>query len=179
MIVEYAQLLSSAKRLIDGKLEDVYVSVRKSIVDQYGNKKTVLKLKKKKWYTLDSDVFAVRFGLKILLDKDVYAITHQNHPSAVWVRESDEHYIWLHTLMSELCSLYNNNSGGKTHKTSEKLGVLSELPSGIQSNGFCEPPQCMPDEYQQDSTTEAYMDYLTAKYVEWETRDKPIKVEFY
>jgi len=31
-----------------------------------------------------------------------YKSTHKNHPSAIWVRESTDHYSWLFELFKEL-----------------------------------------------------------------------------
>jgi hypothetical protein len=67
MILETAQLLSTAHRLLDGT---------ESIDTSSGRKKRV--------YTLPDERDAV-----------LYSATHANHPSAVWARQSVENYNWL------------------------------------------------------------------------------------
>lgn len=73
MILETAQLLSTAHRVIDGTLTEVNV-----YVDGYD------KVKNKKSWVLDDS----RDGI-------FYRATHINHPSAIWARESVENYNWL------------------------------------------------------------------------------------
>jgi hypothetical protein len=88
-----------------------------------------------------------------------YKATHRNHPSAVWVRESSLHYIWLYHHMMGLGEEYTKRYG-KIHKTITKCkDVLKELPINIENNGFNEPPQCMPDEYKRSNAIHGYWNY--------------------
>ena len=75
MIVEYAQLLSTAHRVLDGK----------EITILWNNRK------KKIWQLEDED-----------FDDMLYAATHVNHPSAKWVRHSANNYSWLYNLWASL-----------------------------------------------------------------------------
>ena len=65
MILEYAQLLSTAHRVLDGR-ESITLS---------------LSGRKKKVWTIDDHRNNV-----------LYSATHINHPSAIWVRQSLENY---------------------------------------------------------------------------------------
>jgi len=115
MILETAQLLSTAHRILDG------------------------------------DKWADKVGL--------YKCTHKNHPSAVWVRVSVDHYVWTYQLFKELCLAYTARYG-KTHKSARLLDALYLVPKAIDWDaGFTAPPQCMPDEYKQPNTVQAYRDY--------------------
>ena len=69
MIIEYAQLLSTAHRIIDGTLS---VSLSETG-------------RKQKRYVLPDERESI-----------LYLSTHSNHPSAVWVRQSDANYNWLY-----------------------------------------------------------------------------------
>ncbi len=92
-------------------------------------------------------------------DNVPYRKAHYNHPSTKWVRESDEHYNWLFDHMVALGHEYTKRYG-KTHLTINKCFLpLYRVPEGIPSNGFTPPPQCMPDEYKDESTTKAYWNY--------------------
>ena len=122
MILEYAQLLSTAHRVLDG---DAIVGLSPS-----GRKRTT--------YVLNS-----------ALDSILYSATHINHPSAVWVRQSYANYVWLSKLLTELCHEYTYRYG-KIHKV-ESSGLEEELmypPMNIApaTVPFTEPTPAMPDE---------------------------------
>ena len=131
MIIEYAQLLSTAHHVIDGD------SAR----------------------------------------SDIYRVTHKNHPSAVWVRESVEHYGYVVSLLEELGNEYTHRYG-KTHKTiREVLPALLLPPKRMpMDGGWTPPPQCMPDEYKRPLVTAAYRNYIrSAKrpFAKWTNRQAP------
>ena len=69
MIVEYAQLLSTAHRMIDG-------------VQYAAKSKTGRNVKR---FRLENNN----------LDNIVYKAVHYHHPSAVWARETKAQYEWL------------------------------------------------------------------------------------
>ena len=121
MILEYAQLLSTAHRFLDGTL-----SVGKS---SSGRKKTS--------YVLMDNRESI-----------LYAATHINHPSAIWCRKGVVQYRWLHNLLIELCGEYTHRYG-KIHKV-ERGGLLWKLeqpPRSIHTDVFwCEPTPAMPDD---------------------------------
>ena len=73
MILEYAQLLSTAHRYLDGTPTVV---------------RRVTTGRRHTQYILSND-----------LDGVLYSATHINHPSAVWVRQSDSNYMWLAELL--------------------------------------------------------------------------------
>lgn len=110
-----------------------------------------------------------------------YKPTHKTHPSAIWSRQSVEHYKWVHTCAMELCRLYSQSTG-KVHATQEVLQRLSTPPKAIPHRKFSEPPVAAPDEFKAiavfQSTTVAYQKYLCYKFKEWESRPKPLKVEW-
>lgn len=118
MILEYAQLLSTAHRVLDGTITTVLNSI--------GRKKTV--------YLLADNRDAI-----------VYSATHINHPSAVWVRQSDKNYEWLFRLFQELMLEYTYRYG-KVHATSRLEDYLAVLPNNIPIGEFTEPTPAMPDD---------------------------------
>jgi hypothetical protein len=78
----------------------------------------------------------------------IYRKTHVNHPSAIWVRQSKENYLWAFKLLVALCEEYTYRYG-RIHAT-ESRGVVNALedpPINIPDISFTDPPQCMPDEY--------------------------------
>jgi hypothetical protein len=121
MILEYAQLLSTAHRVLDGvELNGLTASGRK----------------KKFWSLGDSR------------DYTLYKATHINHPSAVWVRKTHQNYIWLSKLLESLCYEYTYRYE-KTHKV-ERDGLLqvltTNIPSNIEIGPFTAPTPAMPDD---------------------------------
>lgn len=80
---------------------------------------------------------------------------HFNHPCSKWVRQSIQHYHWLLQHGLEVCNEFEKRYG-KSHKTKEVLKWLSDNQPPIPDNGFTEPPQCMPEQYQLPNTIDAY-----------------------
>lgn len=102
---------------------------------------------------------------------ELYKPTHVNHPSAVWVRQSRDHYNWLCQhwlmLMSEYSARYS-----KVHKCdSLKQHLCIPLPSSyFPQKGFTPPPQCMPEKYKQQDTVAAYRAYYIgekSRFAKW------------
>jgi len=121
MILEYAQLLSTAHRVLDGTL-------LVGISDK-GRKST-------SWILPDNR------------NDILYKATHLNHPSAVWVRQSPDNYIWLSNMLIALCEEYTHRYG-KIHKV-ERDGLcyvlLKNIPKNIGKNDWSEPTPAMPDD---------------------------------
>lgn len=112
--------------------------------------------------------------------KGLYRKTHVGHPSSVWCRESKENYMWLYHHTLALGEVYELATG-KVHKSIEKLSdVLSEPPKGIPDGELTELTPAMDNEFKELSCNiyEKYQKYLSSKYNEWISREKPIKVEF-
>ncbi len=121
MILETAQLLSTAHRVIDG---EEYVGQSQS-----GRK-------------------AKRWRLSGNVDAIMYAATHINHPSAVWVRENSANYNWLYDHLLALGREYTYRYG-RTHLTIDKLkDILKDAPENIeQSSVMTKMPSCMDKQY--------------------------------
>ena len=80
-------------------------------------------------------------------------------------------------MLKTLCIMFHDDTK-KHHKTSRLLAALDDIPLNIPDTGFIEPPQAMPDQFKNDSCVIAYRQYLRAKYAEWASRDKPLKLKF-
>lgn len=150
MIVETAQLLSTAHRILDGK----------EYIDSSSGRKI------RRW-ALDD----------YLLDKLFYHATHINHPSAIWVRSNRAAYDWTVRYLYCLCDEYTLRYG-KTHKT-ESLAKAFNLnyPKNLDpSNIFSPPPQTMPEQYKLQDTVEAYRRfyiYDKSKFAKWKHGNIP------
>lgn len=130
MILEYAQLLSTAHRLLDGT----------QIIEQkYVNGSLPARYRKVKRWKLDDE-----------RDQLLYSATHVNHPSAVWARQSAVNYDYLYALFISTCDEYTYRYG-KVHLTDTKLRkALHQIPKNIpndqQTRVWLGPTPAMPDE---------------------------------
>ncbi len=149
MIIEYAQMLSTAHRMVDGE-------------QYYGLSKNGRRIAR--WRHPNSN-----------LENVLYKASHINHPSAVWARESVENYQWLYRHLEALGSEYKQRYG-RVHKTIQTHSqTLTEPPRGISRVGFTDPPQCMPDECKNSDTVVAYQTYYNHKADDWDKRGIPMK----
>ena len=82
-----------------------------------------------------------------------------NHPSAVWVRSSSKNYLWCYRYMLALGNEYTRRYG-RIHLTITKCqDALAKVPVAIHAVDFCDPPQCMPDEFKMADAVEGYKKY--------------------
>lgn len=118
MILESAQLLSTAHRVLDGE----------HYIDASSGRK-------------------LQCWRHPKYDTELYKATHFNHPCAIWVRESSENYYWLYAHFVELSEEYTRRYG-KVHASYTKLkDILSLPPVNIPIKDFTEPAMAMPEQY--------------------------------
>jgi hypothetical protein len=147
MPLETAQILSTAHRYLDGNLVEG---------------RTESGRKAKRW-VLDNH------------DDKFYLAAHVNHPSTVWARQSKEHYEWLYEHFKAL-SLEFERRFKHNHKSWNKLKFFtSKAPQNIESSGFIDPPQCMPDEFKDPDTVTAYNKYYEFKFFDWLQKGRPMR----
>jgi len=150
MIIEYAQLLSTAHRVLDGT----------EYYDKTSNGRRI-----KRWKMDD-----------LMMENTLYKASHINHPSAKWVRESVENYQFLLKLW-QLLSFEYTYRYGKIHMTFDKLkDVLTSVPNNIPKTKFFEPPQAMPDDVKDKNTIKAYHKYYKVHksgFAKWTNRPVP------
>ena len=149
MILEYAQLLSTAHRVLDGTQ-----SVRKSKTGR----------SQKFWKLEDSR------------DNILYSATHINHPSAIWARQSVENYVWLYRMFIALMDEYTYRYG-KVHACSKLTDALSNRPKNLQRGSFTEPTPAMPDNYKViGDSISSYKNYYLGdktRMFSWKNRPTP------
>ena len=112
------------------------------------------------------------------LDLDtIYRRTHENHPSAKWVRESSANYEWLHKLNVALCREYTYRYG-KIHSVDHTglMKRLRKLPLGISKAGPTKQLLAMPETYHVSNPVVAYRNYYVnekSHLFDWRGRDMP------
>lgn len=117
MPTEYAQLLSTSHRVLDGK--------------QYLYKNTNGRTIK-------------RWKLDDIREHHLYKATHINHPSAVWARSSSSNYQQLYLLYMSVLEEFTYRYG-KIHGASKPSQWLQDAPLNIQNTDATSLPQAMPE----------------------------------
>jgi len=154
MCTEYAQLLSTAHRVVDGEL-------------WIGRTQTGRKVKR--YYLEDS-----------YMNHKLYLASHINHPCNIWLRESVENYNWLYKMWRCLGQEYSYRYG-RTHKSISKLAdALSTPPMNIEQESMTEPPAAMSNYVEcivENNIVASYRNYYwkaKRSFAKWTKRDKPI-----
>ena len=105
-----------------------------------------------------------------------YALTHFNHPSAKWVRESLDNWMYVRELSVWLNKEYRYRyEKSYNHKSFDVTETLSVPP--LPSRGLTKVALAMPVEYKKyDSAVECYRQYYKgekATIATWRKRGKP------
>lgn len=150
MIIEYAQLMSTAHRMLDGA----------PYIDKTANGRAI-----KRW-RLEGENETV-----------MMKASHVNHPSAVWTRATQENYVWLYRMWYYLCKEYTHRYG-KIHAVETRMiNALYLPPNNIQKCKFYPPTPAMPDIYKvkNDSLMSYQRYYVGAKstFAKWTKRNVP------
>lgn len=144
MIVESAQMLSTAHRLLDG---EEYMAPSKS------GKRMV------KHYRLPNN------------DDLIYKAVHAKHPCTIWTMESHSNYIWHFYLFKSLAQEFEYRFG-KWHASWEKLKkVLYCPPTHIKTGSMTPHALAMPEEYKVSCPVQSYHNYYLgdkARFAKWE-----------
>ena len=150
MIVEYAQLMSTAHRVLDGE-------------EYYDKTKNGRKIK--------------RWKLKgAAEEKLLYKASHVNHPSNIWVRKSNDNYRWLYKHFIALGDEYKHRYGREHASITKLKDALYFHPDNIEDKGLTPLAQAMPDEYKDDDPIVAYRNYVIHEkhYAQWnKNREQP------
>lgn len=155
MLLESAQMLSTAHRMLDGYTEK---GLSKS------GKRTV-----NKWIHPNSNLDAV-----------LYKAVHFNHPCTVWTMESKANYDWHYRHFIALCDEYTYRYKN-THMSDDKLrDVLKDAPKNIPGGPMTQfklamgsNPECM---FPTDPVKSYRMFYQTKQdrfSMTWTGRNKP------
>ena len=121
MILESAQLLCTAHRILDGRMIAAKSKTGRNIK---------------------------RFVLDDQRDDVLYVATHVNHPSAVWARQSVENYNWLYEHFYALGQEYTYRYN-KKHKCfdGDMSYMLQSPPHNLREYDMTPMPSAMADEY--------------------------------
>ena len=154
MIVESAQMLSTAHRMLDGRLTKAPSKSGKTMV--------------KAWVLPDDR------------EDVLYKAVHMNHPCTVWTTKSDMNYNWHYAHFVALCDEYTYRYG-KVHATDtllrEKLAIMpknikygdmTQFALAMKSN-----PECMHPNDPVRSYREFYQTKQGRFKMAWTKREVP------
>lgn len=110
MIVESAQMLSTAHRMLDGYVEKRPSKSGKRMINY--------------WVHPNS-----------YKEERLYKAVHHGHPSTVWTMESESNYIWHYDHFVALLDEYTYRYG-KTHGTDKLKTLLCQPPKNISRDGL-------------------------------------------
>jgi hypothetical protein len=156
MIVESAQMLSTAHRMLDGYQEKRPSKSGKRMINY--------------WVYPEPE-----------LEAYLYSAVHHGHPCTVWTMQTNANYEWHYKHFIALCDEYTYRYG-KVHATDTKLrNVLRKPPSGIKwSNLYTDFPLAMQHEPQcmhEGDPVRSYQEYYQTKQdrfkMIWTKRDVP------
>ncbi|CAB4124154.1 hypothetical protein UFOVP49_34 [uncultured Caudovirales phage] len=150
MILESAQLLSTAHRVLDGQMT-------------MGKSKSGRNAKR--WVLNDSR------------ETILYQASHINHPSACWVRSNIDHYRWVYDLMFSLIGEYKYRYSDRQHKCETLLMPLLDSPINIPIIDWADLPLAMPDDVKvEGNPVESYRQYYINRkkdIARWTRRPQP------
>ena len=151
MIIESAQMLSTAHRLLDGE----------EYLDKTKNGRKI-----KRWRLKSKNEEAI-----------IYKASHVKHPSTVWVMASAYNYRWLYNHMLELNEEFKKRYNHKEdHMTIRKLkDILNHPPKNISLGTIgTDPTPAMPDECKiPGDVVGSYRKYYIMKKQEFATWKAP------
>ncbi len=108
-----------------------------------------------------------------------YKPTHANHPCVQWAGDTLPNYQWLVDHGLALSAEYTYRYG-RVHACETHLERLRTAPRGLVGVGCSPPPQCVPEQFKQADTVQAYREYYLAEKVKqsrWTYREVPHFIE--
>lgn len=154
MIVESAQMLSTAHRMLDGTLVKIPSKSGKTNV--------------KGWILPDAR------------ENVLYKAVHMAHPCTVWTMQSNNNYTWHWVHFAALCDEYTYRYG-KVHSTDKLLReVLKQLPNKIPVGYLTNQPLAMkanPECMHPNDPVRSYREFYQTKQdrfkMVWSKREVP------
>ena len=159
MPLESCQMLSTAHRLLDGRLVTI--------------------TPKKKRYVLPGETIVIAadgHNSAVILEQKCYMASHIHHPTTRWTMASRDNYEFHVQFLLELLDEYKRRYG-RTYKSAETvLPFLRFPPNNLTARGFTPPPPAMPEHYKVADVVEAYRSYYAGskwRFAKWKHGEVP------
>tara|TARA_B110000914_G_scaffold40344_1_gene33753 strand:- start:204 stop:749 length:546 start_codon:yes stop_codon:yes gene_type:complete len=143
MLIEYAQLMSTAHRVLDG--------------NEYYDKNKIGRRIKRFSHT----------------ETGLYKATHINHPSNIWLRQSKNNYKFLYEMWCNLHEEFVIRYGKSHMSYTKLHNLLKSPPINCADTPFTQPTQAMPEDVKNKDAIKAYRDYYIKYkngFATWKTR---------
>lgn len=155
MIIESAQMLSTAHRMLDGYVEKRRSKSGKRMINY--------------WVHPNKN-----------LEATLYKAVHHGHPCTVWTMESNDNYNWHYDHFVALCTEYRYRYN-KIHATETLLTeLLSSIPNNIPISNLTDFPLAMkanPECIHEGDPVRSYREYYQTKQdrfkMAWTNRSTP------
>lgn len=159
MIIEQAQMLSTAHRVSDGVCAYMYKYSKKN----------------KKWEMTKYDYVLRHLGEEG--NKPVlYMMSHKNHPNNIWIRESVMNYKYAYSLFIAMLDEYVYRFD-KKHESQKLVGDLKHVPRNIKNVKMT--PFVYDKKYQYiDNVVDAYRKAFVDKFRDWSNSNMEIIYNF-
>lgn len=183
MIVESAQLLSTAHRVLDGTMT---TEVRQTPITRETGRMINYMVTddgpEPYWSSYpETEIIGYKrrrvkvWGLPDARQPILYAASHMNHPSGLWARTTRDNYMWLFHHMDTMMDEYTYRYG-KVHSTERLVAALQNPPNNLTRTGMTPAPSCMPDDCKVGDLVTNYRTYYN-KYkrhiFNWKRRPTP------
>lgn len=179
MIVEYAQLLSTAHRMLDGKRETHIGPNSKARTFYLLPGERVVEREIITEFVLDEEAREIASTHKhrmVIENPACYNATHTNHPCALWARETGPNYYWLLRLLVGCLKEYTHRYS-KTHATDAMLSFFRHPPKNMKHGELTPFPQAMPAQFQvSNDPIAAYQAFYVgskSRFAKWTNRSVP------
>lgn len=151
MIIEYAQLMSTSHRVLDGE----------EYIDKTSNGRRI-----KRWLMPN-----------VSYETNLMKASHVNHPSNIWTRANKANYVWLYRMWHYLLKEYTHRYG-KHHACEKYAEYLYLNPQNIPDGTFTQPTLAMPDDCKIAGDSLAsyrkYYIYKKSEFAKWTKRESPM-----
>lgn len=168
MCTEYAQLLSTAHRVLDG--------VQELISYEEGGKKRTKKVLLLLGESAKVVLQAENPRHKLVIENArMYKATHVNHPCSAWARATSANYVFLYCLLVH-CLVEYRFRYDRRHAVTGLLSTLVDLPKNLTTGEFHDPPLVMPEEFKAGDAVTSYRNFYNgskARFAKWTRREPP------
>lgn len=115
---------------------------------------------------------------------NIYKTSHKNHPVSIWVRTSQENFLWLVSMVEAMHDEWKyryDHPPSKLHKSYIMVMYLKDnllSPDKFPEKGLTPFAQAMPDEFKDPDPVVAYRNYYQfdthkRNIASWKKRGKP------
>lgn len=166
MPLESCQMLSTAHRLLDGRVEEH--RVRSGISTS----------KPKKFYLLRGEKVKRLSETELVIENQVcYYPTHVDHPSTQWTMASKENYEFHVQLLLAMTDEYARRYGRTYKSVKTVVPFLMWAPNNLRSKAYSDPVPAMPECYKvPGDVVESYRNYYAGskwRFAKWKHGQLP------